>query len=260
MAHTRLVVPVSRHAVDSVNLKNPQLGVYEQCQQLVAQHGVTKGRIRLTLASGERHAGLTVNEYETLLMRHDLSEVLRDPLRFMAEKAGHMLGNPRAIPARTLDYAKYDLVRVFNQLLDAVGLHESMVESVLSRAIAMPASRFLRMKRVRQPARRRPQPSRTAARSSKAPTRARSWCSGTAAIARPASSTSLSHASFSLNRGASPLGLPYTLSRAPASTARSVRVAHSLPLARAFLRRLLHSAGLSRRSHACNAEPQLRAG
>ena len=147
VAHARLVVPVSRHAVDSVNLKNPQLGIYEQCRQLVEKHGVTKGRIRLTLAPGERHAGLTVNEYETLLMRHDLSEVLRDPLRFMAEKAGHMLGNPRAIPAKTLDYAKYDLVRVFNQLLDAVGLRESMVESVLSRAIAMPASRFLRMKR-----------------------------------------------------------------------------------------------------------------
>ena len=147
VAHTRIVVPVSRHAVDSVNLKNPQLGIYEQCQQLVNTYGVNKGRIRLALAAGERHAGLTVNEYETLLMRHDLSEVLRDPMRFMAEKAGHILGNPRAIPAKTLDYAKYDLVRVFNQLLDALGLHESMVESVLSRAIAMPASRFLRMKR-----------------------------------------------------------------------------------------------------------------
>jgi succinylglutamate desuccinylase len=90
---------------------------------------------------------LTVNEYETLLMRHDLSEVLRDPVRFMAEKAGHILGNPRAIPAKTLDYAKYDLVRVFNRLVDALGLRESLVESVLSRAIAMPASRFLRMKR-----------------------------------------------------------------------------------------------------------------
>jgi hypothetical protein len=147
VAHARIVVPVSRHAVDSVNLKNPQLGIYDQCQQLVRTHGVDKGRIRLALAAGERHAGLTVNEYETLLMRHDLSEVLRDPMRFMAEKAGHILGNPRAIPAKTLDYAKYDLVRVFNQLLDALGLHESMVESVLSRAIAMPASRFLRMKR-----------------------------------------------------------------------------------------------------------------
>jgi len=147
VAQMRITVPVSGHAVDSVNLKNPSLGVYERCAELVARHGVSKGRIRLTLAPGERHAGLTVNEYETLLMRHDLSEVLRDPLRFMAEKAGHMLGNPRAIPSRTLDYAKYDLVRVFNQLVDALGLRESMVESVLSRAIAMPAARFLRMKR-----------------------------------------------------------------------------------------------------------------
>ena len=147
VAQTRITVPVSRHAVDSVNLKDPSLGIYDQCARLVAAHGVTKGRIRLTLAPGERHAGLTVNEYETLLMRHDRSEVLRDPLRFMAEKAGHMLGNPRAIPAKTLDYAKYDLVRVFNELLDVLGLRESLVESVLARAIAMPASRFLRMKR-----------------------------------------------------------------------------------------------------------------
>jgi thiamine phosphate synthase YjbQ (UPF0047 family) len=147
VAHTRIVVPVSSHAVDSISLKNPALGIYQHCAELVARHGVSKGRIRLALASGERHAGLTINEYETLLMRHDLREVLRDPLRFMAEKAGHMLGNPRAIPAKTLDYAKYDLVRVFNQLVDALGLGESFVENVLSRAIAMPASRFLRMKR-----------------------------------------------------------------------------------------------------------------
>ncbi len=147
VAQTRIIVPVSGHRVESVNLKDPHLGVYEQCAALMAEHGVTKGRIRLALAPGEKHAGLTVNEYETLLMRHDLSEVLRDPLRFMAEKAGHMLGNPRAIPARTLDYAKYDLVRVFNRLVDVLGLRESMVESVLSRAISMPASRFLRMKR-----------------------------------------------------------------------------------------------------------------
>ena len=147
VATARIVVPLSGHSVESLNLKDPHLGVYRQCAELVRQHGIAKGRIRLSLAPGERHAGLTVNEYETLLMRHDLSEVLRDPLRFMAEKAGHMLGNPRAIPARTLDYAKYDLVRVFNRLVDALGLGQSRVENVLSRAIAMPASRFLRMKR-----------------------------------------------------------------------------------------------------------------
>jgi thiamine phosphate synthase YjbQ (UPF0047 family) len=147
VAQTRIVVPVSSHSVDSVYLKDPGHRVYETCARLVRQHGVAKGRVRLTLASGEHHAGLTVNEYETLLMRHDLRDVLRDPLRFMAEKAGHMLGNPRAIPAKTLDYAKYDLVRVFNKLVDTLGLRESMVESVLSKAIGMPAERFLRMKR-----------------------------------------------------------------------------------------------------------------
>jgi hypothetical protein len=147
VATARLTIPVSGHAVDSVNLKNPRFGIYEHFAEMVKAHGVTKGRLRLALAPGERHAGLTVNEYETLLMRHDLSEVLRDPLRFMAEKAGHILGNPRAIPAKTLDYAKYDLVRVFNRLVDALGLRESMVETVLSQAIAMPAARFLRMKR-----------------------------------------------------------------------------------------------------------------
>ena len=141
---------------------------------------MSKGRIRLTLAPGERHAGLTVNEYETLLMRHDLSEVLRDPLRFMAEKAGHMLGNPRAIPAKTLDYAKYDLVRVFNQLVDALGLarvdgRERAVARDRDAGVALPAHEALG-----QPARLRSR-RRGAARSSKAPTRARSSSSGTAA-------------------------------------------------------------------------------
>ena len=109
-----------------------------------------------SLAPGERHAGLTVNEYETLLMRHDLSEVLRDPLRFMAEKAGHILGNPRAIPAKTLDYAKYDLVRVFNQLLDAarparVDGRERAVARDRDAGVALPAHEALG-----QPARLRP--------------------------------------------------------------------------------------------------------
>ena len=36
-----------------------------------------------TLVSLDDQAGLTVNEYETLLMKHDLVDVLRDPLRFM---------------------------------------------------------------------------------------------------------------------------------------------------------------------------------
>jgi len=147
VSQTCLTVPVSAHPVDSVNLKDPRLGIYEQLQELVGRHDVTKGRIHVTLSSGERHAGLTVNEYETLLMRHDLMEVLRDPLRYVAEKGRNMLAAPRAIPNRTIEYAKYDMVRVFNELFDTFGMNETLVEKILARLIAVPASRFLRMKR-----------------------------------------------------------------------------------------------------------------
>ena len=140
-------VPVSSHPIDAVNLKDPRLGLYDQFGDLIARHGVTKGRLRIDLAHGERQAGLTVNEYETLLMRHDLVEVLRNPIRFMLEKSRHALKDPRLIPGKTLSYAKYDLVRALNQFVEALGLSESRVERMIARAMAVPAERFLRMKR-----------------------------------------------------------------------------------------------------------------
>jgi thiamine phosphate synthase YjbQ (UPF0047 family) len=147
VARTRIAIPVSSHPIDSINLREAGLGVYEQLQDLIRQYDVTKGRLRLDLAAGERQAGITVNEYETLLMRHDLVDVLRNPLRFMAEKGRHAFDDPRAIPAKTRDYAKYDLVRVLNRIVDALGLHESILERALARAMAVPAERLLRMKR-----------------------------------------------------------------------------------------------------------------
>jgi hypothetical protein len=138
---------VSDHQVDSVNLKDPKLGIYEHIVTLVKQYGIHSGRVRLELARAERQAGLTVNEYETLLMRHDLAHVLRNPFRFAAEKGRHMWASPRSIPQKALDYAKYDMVRAMNQVLDITGLRESLLERLFARAIAVPAGRFLRMKR-----------------------------------------------------------------------------------------------------------------
>ena len=147
VARVRLDVPVSDHQVDSVNLKDPKLGIYEQIVALVRREGVNSGRVRLELAGAERQAGLTVNEYETLLMRHDLADVLRNPFRFAAEKGRHMWASPRSIPQKALDYAKYDMVRAMNQVLDITGLRASLLERLFARAIAVPAGRFLRMKR-----------------------------------------------------------------------------------------------------------------
>lgn len=144
---TRIEVPVSAHPIDSVNLKDPRLGLYQRLSEFVTATGVSKGRLRIVLDPTERHSALTINEFETLLMKYDLAEVLRNPLRFVAEKGLHALANPRAVPAKTLGYAKYDFVRVLNQGLDTLRLHGSIVEKVLARTLAVPAARFFRMRR-----------------------------------------------------------------------------------------------------------------
>jgi thiamine phosphate synthase YjbQ (UPF0047 family) len=140
-------VPVSGHPIDSINLKDPRLGVYEQLAEFVGSSDVAKGRLRINLDPSERHSAVTVNEFETLLMQYDLAEVLRNPLRYVAEKYRHALANPRAVPAKTLGYAKYDFVRVLNQSLDSLGLRGSIVEKVVARTLAVPAARFFRMHR-----------------------------------------------------------------------------------------------------------------
>ena len=68
VARTSLRVPVSAHPIEAVSLKDPRYGLYEQLGDFIARHPSGKGRLKLELAPGERHACLTVNEYETLLM------------------------------------------------------------------------------------------------------------------------------------------------------------------------------------------------
>jgi len=147
VAQTRLDIPMSRHPIESVNLKDPRLGIYDRLADFVARADVGIGRLHLALDPGERHAALTVNEFETLLMKYDLAAVLREPLRFMAVQYRSVLANPRAVPGKALGYAQYDLVRVLNSGLDTLGLQGSIVEKVLARTLAVPAARFFRIRR-----------------------------------------------------------------------------------------------------------------
>ena len=101
----------------------------------------------MALGGGENGCAVTVNEYETLLMRHDLREVLADPLRFVLQKGRSILTRPAAIPHRSLDYVRYDLVIVLQRIIEAFGLSESVLEKLLARAMALPASRLLRFRR-----------------------------------------------------------------------------------------------------------------
>jgi thiamine phosphate synthase YjbQ (UPF0047 family) len=145
---TVITVPVSRHPIDSINLADPRLGVVDTINERLARAGLEKGRVDIALDPAERGVGLTVNEYETMLMQHDLVEVLRNPLKFAALKSRHMLDDPLAIPSKTINYAKYDFVRVLNSLMEAFRVNESALERLVAKVMAVPASRLLRSRRV----------------------------------------------------------------------------------------------------------------
>jgi hypothetical protein len=141
-------VPVSHHPIDSVNLADPKVGLIDRIEDLLAASGLEKGRVDISLGSAERNVGLTVNEYETMLMRHDLVEVLKDPLKFAAQRGRHMIDDPLSIPSKTLNYAKYDLPRLLNSLVEALRWDHSVFERAMAKLMAVPARRLLRSRRV----------------------------------------------------------------------------------------------------------------
>ena len=150
VARIRIPIKSSPHAIDAQNLRDPDLGFIPELEKLVAKHEVSFGRFDVTLADEEQDTGLTVNEYETLLMNYDLHAALRNPFRFMARTGRdvtEVLRDPRTIPAKAMNFAQFDAVHVLNRVLDKTRLRESLVERVVNRALALPVSHFLRMKR-----------------------------------------------------------------------------------------------------------------
>jgi hypothetical protein len=144
----RAAVPTSRHPIDAINLGDPRLGLFAAIDESLARAGIEKGRVDIALEPSERNVGLTVNEYETLLMQHDLKEVLQNPLKYAAQKGRHMLDDPLAIPGKTINYARYDVVQVLNLLIEAFGVQESVVERLIAKLMSAPARRFLRTRRI----------------------------------------------------------------------------------------------------------------
>jgi hypothetical protein len=129
-------------------LADRRLGLLDLIDDLIRQAGVEHARVELVLDSSERHVGLTVNEYETLLIQNDLLDVLKNPLRFARQKGRHMVEDPFAIPAKTLSYAQYDAVQILNSLMEALRLDQSSFERLVARVMSLPARCFFRSRRV----------------------------------------------------------------------------------------------------------------
>jgi len=142
-----LTVPVTSHSIDTVNLRSPELGLFDRLNEELKERNIRYGRIDLRLDRNDRNAGLTVNEFETFLMKNDLHDVLMDPLRFMADRGRHIFQKPGLFFSKLRGYARYDLVRVVQKIIDDLGLKESLMENLIYSFMAYPASRRLSMKR-----------------------------------------------------------------------------------------------------------------
>jgi hypothetical protein len=134
------------HPVSSFNLRDPRYGLFPYLNDLLRTHRIEKGLVSIGLGQGERHAALTVNEYETLLMRKDLPEALQNPVRYMLRRGRRLLRNPGSIPGKTRSYVTYDLIHLYNELMKNLRIGHTLVNKVVSQ-LSSPVFYVFRLKR-----------------------------------------------------------------------------------------------------------------
>lgn len=179
VAHARLSAEASPRSIDALDLREPGSGFVDRLENLVEEHGVSYGRLDVSLAPEETDASLTVNEYEPLLMKSDLRGALLSPLRFMADQSRQVLRTPLSLPGKALrlpgkalrlsgkalhvarmgttvlrtspgpvlDTATVEAVHILNWALERMGVDESVIARVLNRALALPVGRFQGLRR-----------------------------------------------------------------------------------------------------------------
>jgi hypothetical protein len=145
--HGKYIIPVTKNdTINALNLKDTRYGLFSHLNELLKFHGIDKGLIDINLAREERRAALTVNEYETLLMRNDLPTAMNNPLAYLVQRGKNLLQNPSSIPGKARSYATYDIIRLYNELMKNIQLNPHVIERVLP-FLSKPVSHIFRLKR-----------------------------------------------------------------------------------------------------------------
>ena len=144
---TPVIIPVSKHPIDSINLADPRLGLLEQVNELLANTGVERARVDLARSdrAQRRPDGQRIRDAADAARSRRCAQ---EPAALRADQGADMINDPRAIPGKTLNYAKYDVVRVLNSLMEALRLDQSSFERLVAKVMSLPARRFLRSRRV----------------------------------------------------------------------------------------------------------------
>lgn len=132
LALSRCHVPMASACPWAVDLAHADHGLFAYVEEQIRKTGVETGRVDIALAPQESHAGLTVNEYEPLLMQRDVASVLSKPLRFLPTAGSRSLEG---------------LLQAMRDLGDGLGLHPRCAEILVTTLLQEPTSRFFRLKR-----------------------------------------------------------------------------------------------------------------
>ncbi len=128
-------------------------------QPLVNKHKIHRGLITFELDPSEKNAGITVNEYETLLVERDITDVLKNPLRYMLGHASELVRHPRKLPEKARKMLTYELhlairdglqlasrsVSAIEYMVERLGMRLPLLESVIDRLAAPLETRWMNL-------------------------------------------------------------------------------------------------------------------
>jgi len=95
-----------------VRLDAPELGLLDAIQEGIAAKTIASGRIRVDLENPRRGEGLTMNEFEALLMERDMLRIMQDPFNFAREGTKGL-----RLALEALGVTPRRLARLLNRLL-----------------------------------------------------------------------------------------------------------------------------------------------
>ncbi len=126
---------------DSITVPMPQKdraaldlsSTLQNYQSIIDQQKVHRGVISFALAPQEKFAGITVNEFETLLMERDITDVLKNPLKFMLSNVSEFARHPFSIPGKAKQVIMYELHQTIRDGLKLATRGASALEHIAER-------------------------------------------------------------------------------------------------------------------------------
>ena len=128
-------------------------------QALVAKYQIHRGLVTLELAPGEKHAGVTVNEFESLLVERDITDVLMNPLRYTLSNAPRFARNPLRVPGKAKNMLQYEIhlairdglrvanrsVSILEYMVERLGMHLPLLEHIIDRIASPLEARWMNL-------------------------------------------------------------------------------------------------------------------